>query len=398
MRNIFRRSFTVKSICILVAMALIPMFVVATINQQMSEQLRSEFIGQLADVSNDKQKLLATLDTYQSQLLLALFIVAAVSLVISFLLAKRISNPIKSLSKAANQMANEDYDIKINVKGHDEIAELAKSMTDLGQKLKNAQKEKEEYVAMIAHDLKQPLVPIHGNAEMLKNPKMGELNEMQLECVDEILGNSSRQVAMIDSLVSAQKLGAGAMKYDIVELSSKTILDECIKTHGPIMRGKNIEYFDSSTEDIKIKADRRRILETFTNIIQNAHDFVPENGKIEIGANDSEKEVTFFVKDNGEGIPKEKQNRLFKKYGQVKSNASRKYGGTGLGLTVAQQHIEIMGGKIWFESEVGKGTTFFFTIPKVEVEKEKTNFEEFEDDYVTKEMEKRAKKEAEKKK
>jgi len=314
----------------------------------------------------DVKELTSKLDIYQSQLLLALFIVSSVSFVIAFLIAKRFSKPIKLVSYAANQIAKENYDFIINIKGDDEIATLAKTMTKVAQKLKKLQKEKEEFVSMITHDLKQPLVPIYGNAEMLMNPKIGELNEMQKECVDDILANTSRQVTMIDNLLSAQKFGAGAMKYDIDELSSKAILNDNIKTHTPIMRDKNIEYFDSSTIDIKIKADKRRILEAFTNLIQNAHDFVAENGKIEIGVNDGEKEVTFFVKDNGEGIPKEKHDKLFKKYGQVESTAKRKYGGTGLGLAVSQQLIEGMKGKIWLESEVGKGTTFFFTLPKAE--------------------------------
>ena len=233
-------------------------------------------------------------------------------------------------------------------------------------KLQNLQKEKEEFVAMITHDLKQPLVPIQGNAEMLMNPKMGELNEMQKECVNEIQAQTSLQLSMIDNLVSAQKLGAGSMKYDLEELSTKDILKDCIKIHSPIMTDKHIEFFDSSTIDIKIMVDRRRLLESFTNLIQNAHDFVPENGKIEMGVNDGDKEVTFFVKDNGEGISKEKQDRIFKKYGQVESKVQRKFGGTGLGLAVSKELIEGMKGRIWFESEVGKGTTFLFTIPKAE--------------------------------
>jgi len=341
----------------------------------------------------DVKELTTSLDIYQSQLLLALFIVAGFSFVISFLIAKRISNPIKLLSKAADQISKENYDVKINVKGQDEIAQLTKSMVSMGQKLKNSQKEKEEFVAMLTHDLKQPLVPISGNAEMLKNPKMGELNEMQKECVEEIQANASRQLAMIDNLVSAQKLGLGAMTFDIEELFTKGILTECIKTHTPTMTDKNIEYFDSSTKDIKIKVDRRRIIESFTNLILNAHDFVPENGKIEIGVIDGDKEVTFFVKDNGGGIPKEKQNQLFRKYGQVKSDAKRRFGGTGLGLAVSQQLVEGMNGRIWVESEEGKGATFFFTIPKVGIKKENISFEEYEDDYLARDKDKRAKKE-----
>jgi len=232
--------------------------------------------------------------------------------------------------------------------------------------IKEVEKEKEDFTAMITHDLKQPLVPIQGNIDLLKMPEMGELNEMQKESIDEIHSHTILLLSMIDNIISAQKLGAKSMEYKIEELSSKTILSECIKTHSPIMKDKNIEYFDSSTIDIKIKADQRRILESFTNLIQNSHDFVPENGKIEIGVTDGEKEVTFFVKDNGEGIPKEKQKKLFKKYGQIESTAKRKYGGTGLGLAVCQQLVEGMKGKIWLESEAGKGSTFFFTIPKAE--------------------------------
>ncbi len=220
-------------------------------------------------------------------------------------------------------------------------------------------------IASTSHsDTYGKLVSITGNAEMLANPKMGELNEMQRECVDEIAANARKQLSMIDNLVSAQKLGLGAMEYDIEELSTKNILKEAIKTHTPAMTDKSIEYFDSSTSDVNVKGDNRRIQESYTNLILNAHDFVPENGKIEIGVTDGEKEVTFFVKDNGEDIPKEKQDQLFKKYGQVKSDATRKFGGTGLGLAVSQQPVDGMGGKIGLESEEGKGANFLFTIQK----------------------------------
>jgi two-component system phosphate regulon sensor histidine kinase PhoR len=130
------------------------------------------------------------------------------------------------------------------------------------------------------------------------------------------------------------------------------------------MKGKEIEFFDSSTEDYSIKADKRRVLEVLTNLVQNAHDFVPVKGIIEIGVNDEKDKVTFFVKDNGIGIPKEKQDQIFKKYGEIKTGMTRTYGGTGLGLVVSKELVEGMSGKIWLESEKGKGTVFLFTIPK----------------------------------
>jgi len=314
----------------------------------------------------------------------SLAMLALMVFVTSSYFAQMFSKPIIYLKESAEQIAGGNLDTPIKTKGAYEVLKLSESMEEMRKSVKKSietekelataqqkidlneklEKEKEDFIAMITHDLKQPLVPISGNAEMLGMPQMGELNEMQKECVAEIAVNVNRQVAMIDNLVSAQKLGAGAMKFEVEELSTKDILKECIKTHSPAMIDKKLEYFDSSTIDVKVKGDNRRIQESYTNLILNAHDFVPEKGKIEIGVTDGDKEVTFFCKDNGEGIPKDKQDKLFKKYGQVKSNAKRKFGGTGLGLTVSQQLIEGMGGKIWLESEVGEGSTFFFTIPK----------------------------------
>jgi len=319
----------------------------------------------IVGITIDEEEFLSDVNQLQNILIGIMVISIIVGAGIGVGMTRGIVTPIRKIEKAAKEISQEKFDEKVEIKSKDEFGSLGKSMNEMAKKLKNAQKEKEEFVAMITHDLKQPLVPISGNAEMLNNPKMGELNEMQKDCVAEIIANASRQLSMIDNLVSAQKLGAGAMEYDIEELSTKNILKEAIKTHTPAMTDRNIEYFDSSTIDVKVKGDNRRIQESFTNLILNAHDFVPQDGKIEIGVTDGEKEVTFFCKDNGEGIPKDKQNQLFKKYGQVKSDAKRKFGGTGLGLAVSQELVEGMKGKIWFESEEGKGSTFFFTIPKV---------------------------------
>jgi signal transduction histidine kinase len=300
----------------------------------------------------------------RNEIILVLLTIIGIVAVIAIFFAGTISKPILKLTGLADKISEGDLDFRVKVQGKDELGHLTERMNETSKTLKNSLNEKEDFVAMITHDLKQPLVPIAGNAEMLKNPKVGELNEMQKECVEEIQANASRQLAMIDNLVSAQKIGAGAMTYEIEDISSKEILAECIKTHTPAMTDKNLKYFDSSTIDVKIKGDNRRIQEAFTNLILNAHDFVPDNGNIEIGVTDGEKEATFFVKDDGEGIPKEKQDQLFKKYGQVKSDAKRKFGGTGLGLAVSQELVNGMGGKIGVESEEGKGSTFFFTIPK----------------------------------
>jgi len=245
--------------------------------------------------------------------------------------------------------------------------QLEEQLTESLKELEEAAKEKEEFAAMIAHDLKQPLVPIRGNAELLTNPKMGSLNDMQKESVDEIALNSIKLGGQIEILLTSFKLGAKALKFSIKKLSTKDVLNFVIEDHAPIMKPKGIEYVNSSSDDFHIFADERRIREVFTNIVQNAVDFVPnQGGRIEIGGNDDGNFVQFHVKDNGIGIPKDKLVKLFEKYFQVKSSQSRRYGGTGLGLSVCYELVQSMKGKIWLESEIGKGTTCFFTIPKAE--------------------------------
>jgi len=243
--------------------------------------------------------------------------------------------------------------------------ELEDKVAETMQQLQDAAREKEEYAAMITHDLKQPLVPIKGHADMLNNLKMGDLNPDQKDSVNEIILNSMHLGNMVENLLTSFKIGAHALEYQTENLSSRDILDTMIKNQAPVMVEKNIEYVNSSQDNFTISADKKRIREIFINVVQNAADFVPDKGgRIEMGAKEDGEFIQFYVKDNGIGMPKDKQEKLFTKYYQVKTRHARRYGGTGLGLAICKELVEGMKGKIWLESDEGKGTTFFFTIPK----------------------------------
>ncbi|MBI1662844.1 MAG: hypothetical protein IS860_05030 [Nitrosopumilus sp.] len=132
------------------------------------------------------------------------------------------------------------------------------------------------------------------------------------------------------------------------------------------MTDKKIEFTKTVPEKITIKVDKSKLIEIFTNIVQKTVDFVPDDGgKIIMNVESKEKEIEVSISDNGIGMPKDKQEGLFQKFYQVDTSHTRKHGGSGLGLSICKGYIEDMGGKIWVESEAGKGTTFFFTIPKV---------------------------------
>jgi signal transduction histidine kinase len=221
---------------------------------------------------------------------------------------------------------------------------------------------------MISHELKTPLIPIMGYCEMLRDPKFfGKLTEPQLEAINEIYDNTTRLNTLITEVMKAQKLELNRLtfKKEIFEVGE--LLEVIAKNHTQLMISKKITFINnySSNDRILIKTDKDRLHEVFTNLIQNAVDFVPEqNGKIEVGAIDNGKAILFYVKDNGIGIPPDKIDKLFTKFYQIDTSFSRKHGGSGLGLVICKGIVTSLGGNIKAESEVGKGTTFSFVIPK----------------------------------
>ncbi len=235
------------------------------------------------------------------------------------------------------------------------------------QELRDTDIAKEEFSTMISHELKTPLVTISGYAEMLKENDsiLGPLNEEQLKAVGKISIETAKLERLIGDIMDAQKIDLERMKFNKKEFEVKEFLDEQIQIHSKLMNNKKIHFVNTTKETANITSDQYRLSQVLANLIKNAVDFVPQNnGSIEINAHRKNGHVVFYVKDNGSGIPKEKQDNLFKKFYQVDTSLKRSHGGTGLGLVICKGIVEALGGKIWLESEVGKGTTIFFTIPK----------------------------------
>jgi signal transduction histidine kinase len=247
--------------------------------------------------------------------------------------------------------------------------ELEKVNIDLhiqSQKLRDMDIAKEEFITMITHELKTPLVTIDGYCEMLKESGvLGDLNKEQQDAIERIHANSGKLGLLISDMLDAQKIDLKKMKFTKKEFSADGFIEEIIDTFSPLMEEKKIEFVNSTKKSLTIKSDKHRLFQVYGNLIKNSVDFVPENaGKIEVGVKDNGGDVLFYIKDNGSGIPKEKQTQLFRKFYQIDTSLKRKHGGTGLGLVICKGIVEGLGGKIWLESEVDKGTTVWFTIPK----------------------------------
>lgn len=245
------------------------------------------------------------------------------------------------------------------------VYRLTRQKTILMEKLREADIKKEEFTAMVTHELKTPLVTINGYSEMLREPGfLGTLNAEQDDAISRIHESSIKLDRLIGDMLDTQKLDLQKMKFDKENFSGRIFMQEMVDMFSPMMQDKKIEFVNSTTDDLTVYGDKSRLTQVFGNLIRNSIDFVPEKyGRIEIGMQQDSDKAVFYVKDNGAGIPKDKQPYLFKKFYQIDTSLKRKHGGTGLGLVICKGIVDALGGKIWFESEEGKGTSFYFSIP-----------------------------------
>ena len=234
------------------------------------------------------------------------------------------------------------------------------------EELKKIDTSKEEFTSMISHELKTPLTPIMGWCQALRSPKiLGQLNPKQAQALNAIETNAIKLKELVGDMLDAQKLDMKKMKFDHKDVDVTEMMYYLAENLRSTMDPKHIEFVNSTSEKLTLKSDKSRLEQVLNNIILNAVDFVPANtGKIEISAENKNGKVLFTVKDNGTGIPKDKQGRLFTQFYQLDTSATRKHGGSGLGLSICKGIVNALGGEIWVESDAGTGASFYFTIPK----------------------------------
>ena len=254
------------------------------------------------------------------------------------------------------------------------LGTLNENLKKQAAQLRQLDKEKEEFSAMITHELKTPLVPVIGYSELLLDGTLGYLTEKQKQKLHTIHESASSLSRLISDLLDARKLELGKMKLLIANTAVKEMVEQCLEAIRLSAQSKGVTLsFSPSDNDLMVEVDSKRIQQVLNNLLTNALKFVsPQTGEIEVvaarysdGVDTSRHFVLFTVKDNGIGIPKEKQKNLFKKFYQADTSLTRNVGGTGLGLAISKGIVEAHEGKIWFESEEGRGSIFSFIIPVI---------------------------------
>jgi PAS domain S-box-containing protein len=269
-------------------------------------------------------------------------------------------------AKAKTQLELTDAKAKTQLELTDAKAKTQLELTDakaLSEKLKGVAKD--EFSAMITHELNTPLVPIIGYCKMLKTSMLGKIEPEQLEAIKIIEKNTKRLETLISDIMDIRKLDLDQMKFKINDLSLDDFFSNLDSDYRKILEDKKCQFtINSNTENLFIKTDKSRLRQVFDNLISNAIKFVPKNnGQIVIGCITKNNNLLFYVKDNGIGILQEKQKNLFQKFYQIDTSERRSKGGTGLGLTISKGIVEKLGGIIYVESDGKTGTTFHMKFP-----------------------------------
>jgi len=286
--------------------------------------------------------------------------------IVVLLVARTVSRPISAISNLAKNIGEEKISQVENNSSIVEISELSSSINMMSDKINKKDIQKNEFAAMIIHEIKTPIVPIQGHAEMLIDNDLGKLNHEQEKSLEEIIKHLKVLTNFVDRLMLIHKMELNQFEFNPEKINLKMTINDILTSHAPTFEKQGIKTASSVAENIYINVDIKNLKEVFTNLIQNAVDFVPEkSGEISISAKKINNFIEITVKDNGIGISPEHQKLLFKeKFYQVDKSLKRKHGGSGLGLYICSMIIKQHKGTISINSDLNKGCEIIIKIPQ----------------------------------
>ncbi|MCC6147515.1 MAG: GAF domain-containing protein [Anaerolineaceae bacterium] len=273
-------------------------------------------------------------------------------------------------SRAKEHYSEEILNFLVRLSDH---AAIAISNAQLYTAVQQANIAKSEFVSFVSHELKNPMTSIKGYTELLAAGAVGPVNEAQGNFLSTIRSNVDRMSTLVSDLADVSRIEAGRLKLEFKAWELAEIVEEVSRSlKRQVEEKKQHLLLDIPGNLPKLWADRTRISQVITNLVSNAHKYTQPEGEICIAAercenhwdpNGTPQVLHIWVKDNGFGIQEDDQQKIFQKFFRSEDSKTRESPGTGLGLNITRSLVELQGGKVWFESEFRKGTTFHFTVP-----------------------------------
>jgi len=285
----------------------------------------------------------------------------AAALLASLLLSRGVNAPVRAIMSASQRIAEGKYIERVEVRGVDELAQLAERFNIMAAKLEQVETMRRQLIGDVAHELRTPLTTIKGSVEGL----MDSVLPANDETFGQIHQEADRLGRLVDDLQELSRVEADSLKLDLKAVSVDELVEVAVKRLRRQYDEKGVSLTTSLPADLpRVHADEDRISQVLLNLIGNALQYTPAGGGVEVSASARVGEVEISVADTGEGIPAEHLPYIFDRFYRVDRSRSRRAGGgSGIGLTIAKRLVEAHGGRIWAESTgEDKGSCFTFTL------------------------------------
>ena len=362
------------------------------------EQAR-HLLGRLLELNQQRMDLrIRQMNQLEHRSLQVVFLGALLALsasgLLSFLLIRSITRPIDLLRKGTHKIAAGDFTHRVDLAVQDELGELADAFNEMAYQLKRLDDMKDDFIALVSHELKTPLTSMKEAVGLLLEEAVGPVSPKQKRLLHINAAGIEKLSGFVEDILNLTRMEGGLSPLYCTHFDMKMLLQEKLDTSRLLADRKQIRLSAAYEPDPlpPVFADAERLTQVFANLMNNAIFFTAHGGSVSLRVEStnskslparvkefskmesSRKWLKVEVSDTGEGIPREEWHRVFDKFYQIQKNSNRS-SGSGLGLTIARQIVEAHGGSIWVEESSAQGTTFAFVLPQGET-KEKSRREE----------------------
>lgn len=314
--------------------------------------------------SSSTDELISNLNNLQSIILRFFGIAAFICLAVAMYFSGLITQPIKKLTESIQKMGQGDFSVRVEEKGSSEIKDLSRTFNNMSEKLENLEKSRNQFISNASHELKTPLATMK---ILLEN--IIYQDDMDPDIAREFLTDINKEIdrlnSVVNDLLTLVSLDNKSITLKIESFSLSELVSDISKKTDLLAEKRNQTLNIDIEPNIIISADSAKLHHIFYNLIDNAIKYTGEGGTIDVSLHSNGKIAVFKVKDNGPGIPKEDLKSIFDRFYRVDKARSRDTGGTGLGLSIVNQMVMIHNGRIYVDSDLGKGTEFTVELPLV---------------------------------